>query len=414
MQIFERLESGVRSYSRSFPVTFRSSSGPWRVDVEDRRYIDFFCGAGALNYGHNEAGMKRALIQYIESDGIMHSLDMATQAKSAFLERFEKVVLSPRRLSYRVQFTGPTGANAVEASLKLVRKVTRRRGIVAFTRAYHGLSAGALSVTANAHFRDESYIQRGDVTFLPYDGYLGPTVDTMAYFEQLLDDDSSGLDTPAAVIVETVQAEGGVHVASREWLQALQALCRQHEVLLIIDDIQAGCGRTGRFFSFEDAGLTPDFVLLSKSISGFGFPMSLVLIRPDLDQWRAAEHTGTFRGNNAAFVTAAEALRFWQDETLERTIAKTRATILGNLEELGSKSPGDLHVRGKGLLIGVDTSVAERNRRIARECFERGLVLETCGGHRNVIKLLPPLNIPAAALQQALDIFAESVLAVPD
>jgi diaminobutyrate-2-oxoglutarate transaminase len=413
MKVFERLESEVRSYIRDFPVVFDRASGPFLYDMEGRRYIDFFCGAGALSYGHNEPRMKQALVDYLLADGVTHSLDMATRAKGAFLERFESIVLAPRGMDYRVQFTGPTGANAVEAALKLARKVTGRANIVAFTRGYHGLSMGALAVTANSRYRHEAFVNRADVSFVPYDGYFGPDVDTLPYLQRLLEDDSSGIDRPAAIILETIQAEGGVNVASPRWLQGVQTLCRALGILLIVDDIQVGCGRAGTFFSFEQAGLDPDLVVLSKAISGYGLPMSLVLVRPSLDQWAPGEHTGTFRGNNTAFVTAAEALRFWEDAEVGATLARTSAVLETGLRTL-QDAFGDLRmeVRGRGLVFGIESARPDLNARIARECFTRGLVIETCGSTRNVLKFLPPLNMPHDVLEEGLQILEQSVTAV--
>jgi diaminobutyrate-2-oxoglutarate transaminase len=413
VNVFDRLESEVRSYCRAFPVVFDRASGSRLYDVDGREYIDFFCGAGTLNYGHNEPGMKRALVDYIARDGVMHGLDMFTRAKAAFLERFESAILAPRSLHYRVQFTGPTGANAVEAALKLARKVTGRRNIVAFTNAYHGLSIGALATTANAAYRHEAFVNRSDVSFVPYDGYFGPGLNSVDYLARLLEDNSSGLDRPAAVIVETIQAEGGINIASREWLRALEALCRRFEVLLIVDDIQTGCGRTGTFFSFEDAGLDPDIVLLSKSISGFGLPMSIALIRPSIDRWRPGEHTGTFRGNNAAFVTAAEALRFWENDELAAHIGAAGALLAARLTAMQAQWPElGLRVRGRGLIFGLENAYPEINRQVAAECFVRGLVIELCGGSRQVIKFLPALNVPLTVLARGLDLLEASVAAV--
>lgn len=410
MSVFDRLESNVRSYCRSFPAVFDRASGPYLYDVDGRRYIDFFCGAGTLSYGHNEPRLRRALLDYLERDGVLHALDMSTRAKAEFLERFEAVVLAPRHLSYRVQFTGPTGANAVEAALKLARKVTQRRQVVAFTNAYHGLSQGALAITANSSYRNEAFVNRSDACFIPYDAYFGASVDTIAMFEQLLTDRSSGLDHPAAVIVETVQAEGGVNVASTQWLRRLAALCRAHAVLLIVDDIQAGCGRTGTFFSFEHAQLQPDMVVLSKAISGFGLPLSLLLIRPDLDVWAPGEHTGTFRGNNAAFVTAAAALRFWETHELAEHITATSSALVRGLDALRTRHPElDMKIRGRGLLYGLETRLPELNQRIARAAFEHGLIIELCGAARNVIKLLPPLTLERSVLESALEVLGTSI-----
>jgi diaminobutyrate-2-oxoglutarate transaminase len=403
LAVFERLESRVRSYCRSFPTVFERAQGAWLYGRDGKSYIDFFCGAGSLNYGHNPPAIKRALLDYLESDGVAHALDMATVAKERFLIEFELTILRPRNLDYLVQFVGPTGANGVEASLKLARKIKRRSTIVAFTNGYHGLSSGALSVTANAFYRDQSYTQRSNVAFMPFDGYLGGGTDTLDYFEQCLSDPGSGLDRPAAVIVETVQAEGGVNVARVEWLQRLEALCRRFQMLLIIDDIQIGCGRTGTFFSFERAGLSPDIVVLSKSISGFGLPMSLVLLKPDLDIWEAGEHSGTFRGNNLAFVTARAALEFWRDHTMEQTVAARSAILVEELTALASDYPQlEPQVRGAGLIFGLEIQPSSVAKGVVRECFQRGLIMELCGPRSNVLKFLPPLVIEPSVLRQGL------------
>jgi diaminobutyrate--2-oxoglutarate aminotransferase len=403
LTVFNRLESGVRSYCRLFPTVFDRAQGSWLYDRDGKSYIDFFCGAGSLNYGHNPPEIKRAIIDYLGSDGIAHGLDMATVAKENFLTEFESIILRPRGLEYRVQFVGPTGANGIEAALKLVRKVTNRRGIVAFTHAFHGLSSGALSITANTAYRNQSYMQRNDVTFMPFDGYLGESVDTLDYFERCLTDCGSGLDVPAAVILETVQAEGGVNVAGLDWLKRLQALCQRFQMLLIIDDVQAGCGRTGNFFSFERAGLYPDVVVLSKAISGFGLPMSIVLLKPEIDVWQPGEHSGTFRGNNLAFVSGAAALRFWRNNDFTHRISERSAILSEHLtsisreySQLGSK------VRGLGLIFGLDVVTPERAWQIVQNCFKSGLIIELCGPGRNVLKFLPSLVIEIPILHEAI------------
>jgi diaminobutyrate-2-oxoglutarate transaminase len=412
MQIFQRRESEVRSYVRSFPVIFERSKGSYLYDREDRAYIDFFCGAGTLNYGHNPDVMKKALIRYLEEDGVTHSLDMATVAKQRFLELFESVILVPRGYDYKVQFTAPTGTNGVEAALKLARKVTGRGNVIAFSQGYHGLSSGALSVTANQYYRHESWTNRHNVSFMPFDGYLGDGVNTIDYLRKVLGDTSSGVDKPAAVIVETIQAEGGVNVASIQWLQDLAAVCREHGVLLIVDDIQVGCGRAGSFFSFERAGIVPDIVVLSKAISGYGLPMALVLLRPALDQWKPGEHTGTFRGNNMAFVAATEALRYWETEAFTDTIATTSMALERGLRTLGGEFPEiQAKVRGLGMIFGLEFAGAAQCSLVAREAFSRGLVIETCGSGKNVLKFLPPLTIDEATLEAGLGIVREAIRA---
>jgi diaminobutyrate-2-oxoglutarate transaminase len=410
LTIFERRESNVRSYCRAFPAVFVKGKDAFLFDDQGKRYIDFFSGAGALNYGHNPARMKAALVDYVQADGIVHGLDMATVAKQRFLERFESVVLKPRGLDHKVQFCGPTGTNAIEAALKLARRVKQRSNVVAFTNAYHGLTSGALSVTGSAQYRNEAFVNRQDVSFMPYDGYLGAGVNTVDYLAKCIEDESSGLDLPAAVVLETVQAEGGVNVAGDSWLRDLGALCARHDILLIVDDIQVGCGRTGPFFSFERAGITPDMVTLSKSISGFGLPMALVLIRPEFDQWRPGEHTGTFRGNNLAFVTGTEALHDWETPAFSASVVRKGERLAQRLEEIADAYPKlGARVRGLGLIYGLDIANPGISGAVAREAFRQGLVIEQCGEDGRVLKFLPPLTIDDEVIEEGLDVVDRSI-----
>jgi diaminobutyrate-2-oxoglutarate transaminase len=413
MSIFTELESNVRSYCRSFPTVFTEASGSTLVDERGTRYIDFLSGAGTLNYGHNHPRIKQRLLDYIGSDGIVHGLDMATTAKRAFLESFERRILQPRGLSYKVQFTGPTGANAVEAALKIARNVTGRSNVVAFTNAFHGVTLGAVAATAGAHYRNAAGLTPMGTSFLPYDGYLGPDVDSTEYLQRVLADNSSGVDHPAAVIVETVQGEGGVNVASAGWLRRLQAICRRYEILLIVDDIQAGCGRTGRFFSFEEAGIRPDLVTLSKSLSAYGLPFSIVLMRPELDQWKPGEHNGTFRGHNLAFVTAQAALEeFWRDDRLTSDVEQKARRLGAALESMAASCGGGrFTARGRGLLRGLDTGSGTFAARACAIAFDRGLVIEKSGSDGQVIKCLCPLTIDDAQLDEGIAILDASVKA---
>ena len=338
MRIFEEMESEVRGYVRAFPVIFDTAEGSLLYDEQGNRYIDFFAGAGTLNYGHSNPLIKKALIEYLQRDGIVHGLDKATVAKRAFLQKLRDTILTPRNLSFKVQFTGPTGTNAVETALKLARMVKRRSNIISFTDGYHGMTMGSLAVTGNYFYRDESYGARNNVAFMPYDGYFGPDVNTIDYLRRYLEDPSSGVDLPAAVIVETVQGEGGINVASVEWLQQLESLCRELDILLIIDDIQVGNGRTGTFFSFERAGIHPDMVTFSKSIGG-GLPLAMLLLRPELDQWQPGEHTGTFRGNNLGFVAATEGLAYWDNQDLAEAVVYKGEILRAELERIAVDSP---------------------------------------------------------------------------
>ncbi|MDI3514444.1 MAG: diaminobutyrate--2-oxoglutarate transaminase [Gammaproteobacteria bacterium] len=409
MNTFEQYESEVRGYCRSFPAVFSSAKGAWMIDAEGRRYLDFFCGAGVLNYGHNPDKIKQALLAYLMRDGITHSLDMYTEAKQGFIARFNEVILQPRGLHYKFQFPGPTGTNAVEAALKLARKVTGREQVVGFTNAFHGMTLGALAVTGNGFKRAGAGVPLGHTASVPFDGYLGEGTDTLDYFEALLKDEGSGMDKPAAVIVETVQAEGGVNVASIEWLQRLRRITEEHGVLLIVDDIQVGCGRTGTFFSFEDAGIVPDIVTLSKSLSGYGLPLALVLIKPELDQWAPGEHNGTFRGHNPAFVTATAALKFWQDGLLTEDVARKAELVEKRLVDIVAKHVPGARVRGRGLIWGIEFDDSQLATRISQACFKRGLIIETAGIDDQVLKLLPSLTIAEDELRHGLDVIEDGL-----
>ncbi|MFQ5507923.1 MAG: diaminobutyrate--2-oxoglutarate transaminase [Leptospirillia bacterium] len=407
MRIFEEMESEVRGYIRAFPAVFDTARGSHLWDEHGKQYIDFFAGAGTLNYGHNHPAISQALIEYLQRDGIVHALDKATVAKQAFLQKLRDTILAPRNLQYKVQFTGPTGTNSVETALKLARMVKRRSNIIAFTNAYHGLSLGSLAVTGNSFYRDESYGVRHNTDFMPFDGYLGPDVDTLEYFRRFLADQGSGVDLPAAVIVETVQGEGGIHVASDWWLRGLADLCREFGMLLIVDDIQMGNGRTGTFFSFERAGIVPDMVTVSKSIGG-GLPLALLLMRPELDQWQPGEHTGTFRGNNLAFVAATKALEFWDTGDLSKSIAAKSEIMAEALTTLPERHPElGIKVRGVGMVWGIEFGDPDMAGRISHEAFKRGLIIETAGAKSDVVKFLPPLNIEEETLRDGLKLIRE-------
>ena len=410
METIRRLESEVRSYSRSFPVLFEKAKDAFLFDAEGNRYIDFFAGAGTLNYGHNNEYMKKKIFDYLENDGIVHGLDMATVAKEELLLNLENIIFKPRNLDYKVQFTGPTGTNAVEAALKLARMVKKRSNVISFTNGYHGLTMGSMSVTANAYYRDEAFINRSDVSFMPYDGYLGKNINTAKYLRRFLEDNSSGVDIPSAIILETVQGEGGIRVAGDEWLRDVEKICRDFDILLIVDDIQVGNGRTGNFFSFEKSGIKPDIVTLSKSFSGFGLPMSVVLFRRELDIWKPGQHTGTFRGNNLGFICASVALDYWKDDRFSKEIFRKGKILHKRLNKISARNPQlKAEVRGRGFVFGMSLPTGEIVKEILTECFHNKLILESAGARNNVIKFLAPLTITDEVLEEGLDILERSI-----
>lgn len=409
MKIFENLESEVRSYVRNFPTTFTKTKGYKMWDKDGNEYIDFFSGAGALNYGHNNEKMKLALVDYIMDDGITHSLDMASVAKAKFLTTFNEVILKPRHMEYKIMFPGPTGTNTVESALKLARKVTGRTDVISFTNGFHGMTIGSLSVTGNAMKRKGAGIPLQNAVTMPFDDYIDEQ-DSIDYIERFLEDNGSGVAIPAAMIFETVQGEGGINAASFEWMRKIEALCKRWGIILIVDEVQAGIGRTGSFFSFEPAGIKPDIVCLSKSLSGYGLPFAITLIDPEIDKFAPGEHNGTFRGNNHAFVTATVALDYWKDDKLEQNIkaksAKTH-TFLHNLVEKYPELQGE--VRGRGLMVGVACDVEGLASKIATQAFEYGLIMETAGPNDEVFKLFPALTIDNEGLETGLAIIEKSV-----
>ncbi|PUA27186.1 MAG: diaminobutyrate--2-oxoglutarate transaminase [Cellvibrio sp. 79] len=402
--IFSLHESKVRSYCRAFPTVFTKAKGSLLFDEYGNEYIDFLCGAGAVNFGHNNPIIKESIIQYLENDGLVMGLDFHTQAKREFIRTFNELVLMPRGLAYRMQFTNPTGTSVVESAIKLARKYTGRENVFAFTNGYHGMTGVSLSLTGNRGNRQA--ISYSNVTRLPFDNYLGNGFDELAYYRKLLRDNSSGIDLPAAIILETVQGEGGINVASEKWLREVAELAQECGALLIVDDIQAGCGRTGKFFSFERAGIKPDIVCLSKSIGAFGVPMSLLLFREDLDVWKVGEDIGTFRGNNIAFVAAAKMLdTYWNGFDFELEIAERASIVKTFAQGLADTYPGLIkESRGLGLMQGIEFYDETLCAAISKNCFSNGLVIERSGERDQVLKIMPALTIGLDELHKGLQI----------
>ena len=408
--VFEERESQVRSYCRKYPVVFDRAKNAELFSVDGRRYVDFLAVAGSMNYGHNNPEIKKAVLDYLSEDRIINALDMYTAAKEEFLRTFSDRILAPRGLDYKVMCCGPTGANGVEAALKLARKNTKRTGVIAFSGAFHGMSLGALALTTDKVSREGAGVPLGNVTFAPYDG----TFDSIAYLRWLLEDDHSGVDKPAAIILETVQAEGGINVSSVEWLRAVRELCTEKGILMIVDDIQVGNGRTGSFFSFERAGIVPDMVVLSKSISGFGMPMALLLIKPELDIFRPAEHNGTFRGNQLSFIGGTAGIRYFTEHHMEEEVARKSALIKDFLEKEIAPLDSRITIRGIGMLWGVDLGAVDPKLALeaVHAAFDRGLICEVAGRQDGVLKLMPPLTIEDDVLREGLAIVKDALASV--
>ena len=410
ISIFNRRESEARSYCRSFETVFTKARGAEMTDAEGRTYIDFLAGCSSLNYGHNDPDMKEALIEHIAGDGIAHGLDMYTTEKARFLKAYEDNILTPRGMDYKVMMTGPTGTNAVEAAMKLARKVTGRQNVVSFTNGFHGMTMGALSLTGNAGKRaGAGGGSLSGATHMPFDGAFGADVDTLRQIEMMFDNPSSGVDAPAAFIFEPVQGEGGLNAASNEWMQGVARLAKKLGALLIVDDIQSGGGRTGTYFAFEEAGIEPDMITQAKSLSGFGLPFAALLIKPEHDIWKPAEHNGTFRGNTHAFVTGRVALeKFWSDDTFQNEVQHKSAILTAGLQAIADVLP-DARLKGRGMMQGVDVGSGELAGDVCARAFDKGLIIETSGAHDEVVKVLAPLTIPEETLRKGLNILLDAV-----
>ena len=413
MNIFEEVESEVRSYCRSFPAVFTRSKNELIFDSENNSYIDFFAGAGALNYGHNNDKIKRRLLDYLEGDGIIHSLDMYTDSKESFLHHFNDIILKPKNLPYKVQFCGPTGTNANEAALKLCRKLTGRTNIFAFTGSFHGMTTGSLSITSGLDMRKGAGVPLQNVTFVPYpESPFNSNIDTIDYMESLILDDHSGVEKPAAIFLETIQAEGGIYICSDGFLKRIREFCDKYDILLVVDDVQVGCGRAGTFFSFESSGIVPDMVSLSKSISGFGLPMALLLIKKELDIWKPGEHNGTFRGHQLSIIGADAALDYWKTDDFKNGVAVKSGMIKSYIEKNILSLSDKLTYRGKGFVFGIDFSAVndDISGAVAKECFKNRLIIERAGRKDSVLKLLPPLTSTEENLTAGLEIIKNAIV----
>lgn len=408
MNVFEKYESEVRGYCRTFPKEFVKSKGSIITDIDGCDYIDFFSGAGALNYGHNNDYIKKKLVDYLMSDGVIHSLDMYTTPKREFLEFFEEKVLIPKNLNYKVQFTGPTGTNAIEAALKLARKVKGRSNIFSFMGCFHGMTLGSIALTSDRESRKGAFVSLDNVTQIPAP-YMFPNMDVINYLDVILSDDHSGIDKPAAIVMETVQAEGGVYVFDSEFLQGIRDICNKYDILFIVDDIQVGSCRTGEFFSFERANVKPDIVVISKSIGGYGMPMALTLMKPELDIWKPGEHNGTFRGNQLSIVAAKAGLEVMINEKVSEQVKYKEKIVRKFLSENILDISSDIEIRGIGLIWGIDVHSEELARSIVNECFNNGLILERAGRENSVVKIMPPLVIEEELLLDGLNVLNNSI-----
>lgn len=408
--VFEKYESNVRSYCRKYPTVFTKAKGSILTDQTGKEYIDFLCGAGACNYGHNNEYIKSKVIDYLQTDGLIHGLDMYSQAKAEFIETLENKILVPRGFNYKILFPGPTGTNAVEAALKIARKVKGRTHMLALMGGFHGMSLGSLAVTTERVARDACGVNLGDVTHVPHPAIF-KNFDTIEYIDTILTNDHSGVDKPAAIIIESVQGEGGINVLPEQWLKDIRALCDKHDMLLIADEIQSGCGRCGYFFSFERAGIIPDIVVMAKSIGGIGMPAAITLVKPEYDALLPGEHNGTFRGFQPSFVAGKASLDLFVEDCLDEVAAKKGEIIAEFLSQNIPLIDSTLECRGLGVMWGIDMKnyPLGTTQAIRAKCFENGLILELSGTEDTVVKIMPAITVEEDILKKGLEILVKSI-----
>jgi diaminobutyrate-2-oxoglutarate transaminase len=417
------VESSARSYARRFPVEFAGGEGIYLIDRDGRRYVDLLAGAGVHALGHAHPRVLAAVQEQMTP--ILSSLDLTTTAKLAFLQDF-LAVLPPglKDGAAKVHFCGPTGSDGIEAACKLARRVTGRRGIFAFHGGYHGMSQGALAVTASRDVRRAGLDARMDVTFCPYPypfrgkgAWADPESATdlaLAHVETLLEDDHSGTDIPGLMLIEAVQGEGGTIPAPPRFLKGLRALCDRYGILLAFDEIQAGMGRTGRWWALEHAGIEPDMMVVSKAIGG-GLPLTLLVYRRELDQWGPGDHIGTFRGQQLSFAAGRAVLAVMQEQNIPARAAQTGSWLHDQLQDLVSRHPIAGEARGLGLLQGLELT-GTRNRTasetalaVQQALFSRGIIIERGGREGATLRFLPPLVITPEDLTPVLTALDEEL-----
>jgi diaminobutyrate-2-oxoglutarate transaminase len=431
LSFLKSVESNARTYAAKFECIFETGRGSRIWDTQGNEYIDCLSNAGTLALGHNNPEVRETVQAFISSDHIMQGLDLATPAKVNFVKQLFGLLPESMRGETKIQFCGPTGSDAVEAAMKLSRFYSQRQNIIAFHGAYHGMTSGALSAMGNLTPKSGPGISSGSVHFAPFPyrfrcpfGTDGSETDrlTINYLRTLLSDPEGGVAKPAAVIVEVVQGEGGCIPASDEWLRSVRNITAAHDVLLIIDEVQTGFGRTGNMFAFERAGIRPDVVVLSKAVGG-GYPLAVVLYDQRLDVWPRGMHAGTFRGNQIAMVAGRSTMQIIERDNLALNAKKMGILLLDGLQQLAHQYPILGDVRGRGLMLGVEvvkpaldgTAAAADGaaaRAIQQACFKNGLILETGGRHGSVLRLLPPLIINESDVGAILDRIEKSVRSV--
>ena len=424
-------ESSARSYPRKFPFALKKAKGSWVEDVEGNRYLDFLCGAGTLALGHNDDEVSKAMVDLITSDAPLHTLDLTTPVKDRFVETVISILPEEMRNNVKIQFCSPSGTDATDAAIKLCKTATGRGNVIAFSGGYHGMGHGALALTGNHNAKKSVQNLMPGVQFMPYPysyrcpfgigGEKGAEA-CGAYFERMLKDPESGVTLPAAVIIEPIQGEGGVIPAPKGFLQTVRRVTKELGIPLIVDEIQCGIGRSGDFFGFQESGIIPDVILMSKAVGG-SQPLSIVVYNKDLDKWTAGAHAGTFRGNQLAMAAGTILMRKVSQPEFLADVRKKGEYLKTALESLKEEVSIIGDVRGRGLMLGIEfidpngkkdlmgnpEPSGEIAATVQRLCFENHLVMEKGGRNGSVMRCLCALNVSMDDINTMLRIFSSVV-----
>jgi diaminobutyrate-2-oxoglutarate transaminase len=417
-------ESNARSYPRRLPIAIRRASGSFVEDLDGNVFLDFLSGAGVLSLGHNHPEPLAAAHRQL--DEVVHGLDFPTPVKDEFTELTLSMLPEPMRSRTKIHFCGPTGANAVDAALKVCKTATGREDVISFQGGFHGSTLAAMTVTGLVGQKAPVRGRMPSVHFFPYSNChrcpLGLKRDSCAvncadYFENLLTDANGGIPLPAAVLMELVQGEGGVVPAEIEFVRHIREVTRRLDIPLIVDEVQSGCGRTGTWFAFEQYGIEPDVIVASKALSGLGMPVAIILYDERLDTWQPGAHTGTFRGNQPAFAAGVATMKVIQRDGVLENVRQRGAQLMQHLGALREVTDWVADVRGAGLMVGVEladpvtgTPASEMAKRVQWEAVSRGLILELGGREDCVVRMLPPLNCTAEEIDAACRILREALI----
>jgi diaminobutyrate-2-oxoglutarate transaminase len=424
LDLQEKLEGNPVSYPKGSPIAFAQGKGATIKDVDDNIFIDFFGGAGVLALGHCNPYIEEKVIETQKK--ITHTLDFPTEIRLEIIEKIQSVLPGNLKYNSKIIFGGPTGSDAVESAIKLSKTITKRHGLIAFEGAYHGMSSGALALTSGKFWKQKYLPLIPEVHFVPYAySYRCPfktkTAEECAntsadYYEHILEDPHSGVVDPAMTIVEPIQGEGGTIVPHNSFIKRITDINNEYKIPIVFDEIQAGFCRTGKFFSSEHSGASPDIITLSKALGG-GFPLSAIAYRKDLDIWSKAAHIGTFRGNVTAMAAGSASIDFMLENNLANYTEELGNHLIAKLERYEKDSAIIGEVRGKGLMIGIEIVSDKETKKpspelcskIRDEMFQNGVIIEIGGHYNNVLRFLPPLIITRKLAEIGIDICIESI-----